>query len=87
MLAVTVSPKFQIVIPLAMRERLHIEAGQKLQVLAKGTSLRLLAQHRRRAPCRSQPLRVLGLIEKIAHVCRYYLTRLGRNTIVPALAA
>ncbi|MEY4591686.1 MAG: hypothetical protein RIR18_581 [Pseudomonadota bacterium] len=34
MLAVTVSPKFQVVIPLAVREQLHIEAGQKLQVLA-----------------------------------------------------
>jgi AbrB family looped-hinge helix DNA binding protein len=34
MLAVTVSPKFQVVIPQTFREQLHIEAGQKLQVLA-----------------------------------------------------
>lgn len=34
MLAVTVSPKFQVVIPLAVREQLQIEAGQKLQVIA-----------------------------------------------------
>lgn len=34
MLAVTVSPKFQVVIPQAVREQLHIEVGQKLQVLA-----------------------------------------------------
>jgi AbrB family looped-hinge helix DNA binding protein len=34
MLAVTVSPKFQVVIPLAVREQLQIEVGQKLQVIA-----------------------------------------------------
>ncbi|MDO8276254.1 MAG: AbrB/MazE/SpoVT family DNA-binding domain-containing protein [Serpentinimonas sp.] len=34
MLAVTVSPKFQVVIPQVVREQLQIEAGQKLQVLA-----------------------------------------------------
>lgn len=34
MLAVTVSPKFQVVIPLSIREQMHIEPGQKLQVLA-----------------------------------------------------
>lgn len=33
MLAVTVSPKFQVVIPQAVREQLQIEAGQKLQVI------------------------------------------------------
>ena len=31
---VTVSPKFQVVIPLAIRERLGLEPGQKVQVLA-----------------------------------------------------
>jgi AbrB family looped-hinge helix DNA binding protein len=34
MLAVTVSPKFQVVIPQAVREQLQIEVGQKLQVVA-----------------------------------------------------
>jgi AbrB family looped-hinge helix DNA binding protein len=33
MLAVTVSPKYQVVIPQAVREQLGIEVGQKLQVL------------------------------------------------------
>jgi len=33
MLAVTVSPKFQVVIPQAVREQLKIKAGHKLQVL------------------------------------------------------
>jgi AbrB family looped-hinge helix DNA binding protein len=32
--AVTVSPKFQVVIPLKVRERLKIQRGQKLQVIA-----------------------------------------------------
>lgn len=32
--AVTVSPKFQVVIPLAIRERLGLEPGQKVQALA-----------------------------------------------------
>ena len=31
---VTVSPKFQVVIPLAIREALGIQPGQKVQVLA-----------------------------------------------------
>lgn len=42
MLAVTVSPKFQVVIPQAVREQLHIEAGQKLQVLTYGQRIELL---------------------------------------------
>ncbi|MCM8612960.1 AbrB/MazE/SpoVT family DNA-binding domain-containing protein [Accumulibacter sp.] len=39
---VTVSPKFQIVIPPAIRERLHIEAGRKLQVVAYDNRIELL---------------------------------------------
>ena len=34
MQSVTVSPKFQVVIPQAVREQLGIEPGQRLQVLA-----------------------------------------------------
>ncbi len=33
MVTVTVSPKFQVVIPKAVRERLSIQPGQKLQIL------------------------------------------------------
>ena len=33
MVTVTVSPKFQVVIPKAVRERLNIRLGQKLQIL------------------------------------------------------
>ncbi len=32
--AVTVSPKFQVVIPKAIRERIGIKPGEKLQVLS-----------------------------------------------------
>jgi len=32
--AVTLSPKYQIVIPQAVREKLQLKAGQKFQVLA-----------------------------------------------------
>jgi len=33
MVTVTVSPKFQVVIPIAVRERLGSQPGQKLQLL------------------------------------------------------
>jgi AbrB family looped-hinge helix DNA binding protein len=32
--AVTVSPKFQVVIPQKVRQMLHIRSGQKMQVVA-----------------------------------------------------
>jgi AbrB family looped-hinge helix DNA binding protein len=32
--AVTVSPKFQVVIPQKVRQMLHIKSGQKMQVVA-----------------------------------------------------
>ncbi len=43
MLAVTVSPKFQVVIPLAVRKQMQIEAGQKLQVIAFNNRIELLS--------------------------------------------
>lgn len=33
MTAVTISPKFQVVIPLEVRKALHLKPGEKLQVL------------------------------------------------------
>lgn len=42
MAAVTVSPKFQVVIPLAARSSLRIRPGQKLQVIVYGGQLRLI---------------------------------------------
>jgi len=42
MAAVTVSPKFQVVIPKEIREALGIVAGQKVQVLARWNRIELL---------------------------------------------
>ncbi len=42
MASVTVSPKFQVVIPRAARESLHIRPGQKLQVLVYNGQLRFV---------------------------------------------
>lgn len=39
---VTISPKFQIVIPKAVRERLRFRPGQKLGVLVKGNTVSLV---------------------------------------------
>ncbi len=39
---VTISPKFQIVIPKAVRERLRFAPGQKLGVLVKGKTVSLV---------------------------------------------
>lgn len=38
----TISPKFQIVIPRAIREPMGIQAGQKLQVLRYGNRIELI---------------------------------------------
>ncbi|MEF8729921.1 MAG: AbrB/MazE/SpoVT family DNA-binding domain-containing protein [Accumulibacter sp.] len=42
MLSVTVSPKFQVVIPQAVREQMQITAGQKMQVLTIDRRIELL---------------------------------------------
>ncbi len=42
MSAVTVSPKFQIVIPKDAREFLHLKPGQKLEVIISGEHLSLV---------------------------------------------
>ena len=39
---VTLSPKFQVVIPLAVRDLLKLKAGQKLQVFALGERIELV---------------------------------------------
>ena len=52
--AVTVSPKFQIVIPKAVRERAHITPGEKLQILSFDDRIELV---------RIRPMRkVLGFL-------------------------
>jgi AbrB family looped-hinge helix DNA binding protein len=42
MLSVTVSPKFQVVIPQAVREQMQITAGQKMQVITIDRRIELL---------------------------------------------
>ncbi|HLF95726.1 MAG TPA: AbrB/MazE/SpoVT family DNA-binding domain-containing protein [Methylococcaceae bacterium] len=42
MSAVTVSPKFQVVIPQPVREQLHLEVGQKMQVIAYDDRIELI---------------------------------------------
>ena len=42
MASVTVSPKFQVVIPREARESLHIRPGQRLQVLVYNGQLRFI---------------------------------------------
>jgi AbrB family looped-hinge helix DNA binding protein len=42
MLSVTVSPKFQVVIPQAVREQMQIIAGQKMQVITIDRRIELL---------------------------------------------
>lgn len=43
MSTVTVSPKFQVVIPLAVRQRMKLQPGAKLMVVEFNGGLRLLA--------------------------------------------
>lgn len=40
--AVTVSPQFQIVIPQEIREQVHLEAGQQMQVIAYNGRIELI---------------------------------------------
>lgn len=42
--AVKLSPKFQVVIPRSVRERLHLVAGQSMQVLAYGNRIELIPE-------------------------------------------
>jgi len=42
--AVKISPKFQVVIPRSVRERLHLVAGQRMQVLAYGNRIELIPE-------------------------------------------
>ena len=39
---VTVSPKYQVVIPRAVRERAHIRAGERLQVISFDDRIELI---------------------------------------------
>lgn len=47
--AVTISPKFQIVIPLEVREQMRLEPGQKVQVMAFDDRIQLVPVRKARA--------------------------------------
>lgn len=57
MTVVTVSPKYQVVIPKDVRERLGIQPGQKIQALVYGDRIELV-------PLR-QPAELRGLLEHV----------------------
>jgi len=40
----TISPKFQIVIPKAVREKLHLAPSQRLQIIEKGGVITLVPE-------------------------------------------
>jgi AbrB family looped-hinge helix DNA binding protein len=40
--AVTISPQFQIVIPQEVREQVHLEAGQQMQIIAYNDRIELI---------------------------------------------
>jgi AbrB family looped-hinge helix DNA binding protein len=40
----TISPKFQIVIPKEVREKLHLKKGQKMVVIAKGGMVHMIPE-------------------------------------------
>ncbi len=42
--AVKISPKFQVVIPKEVRERLHLVAGQRMQVVAYGNRIEMIPE-------------------------------------------
>ncbi len=44
MATTTISPKYQVVIPKEVREKLHLKSGQKMTVVAKGGLLYLIPE-------------------------------------------
>ena len=42
--AVKISPKFQVVIPKAVRERLHLVPGQRMQIVAYGNRIEMIPE-------------------------------------------
>lgn len=46
MASVTISPKFQVVIPRTVRDRLHLKPGQRLQILEYAGRLELIPERK-----------------------------------------
>ena len=44
MATTTISPKFQVVIPKEVREKLHLKSGQKMTVVTKGGVVYLIPE-------------------------------------------
>lgn len=44
MATTTISPKFQVVIPKEVREKLHLKSGQKMTVVTKGGMVYLIPE-------------------------------------------
>ena len=44
--AVKISPKFQVVIPKEVRERLHLVAGQRMQIVAYGNRIEMIPEQK-----------------------------------------
>jgi len=42
--SVRISPKFQVLIPRSVREKLHLVAGQRMQVVAYGNRIELIPE-------------------------------------------
>lgn len=44
--AVKISPKFQVVIPKEVRERLHLVPGQRMQIVAYGNRIEMIPEQK-----------------------------------------
>lgn len=65
--AVKISPKFQVVIPRDVREKLHLVAGQKMQVAAYGNRIELIPEKEI-----SEMLASLSILSVIGQVSLYH---------------
>jgi AbrB family looped-hinge helix DNA binding protein len=44
MAEITISSKYQVVIPKAVREKLHLKSGQKMSIVVKGNIVHLIPE-------------------------------------------
>lgn len=51
MKSVTISPKYQIVIPREVREKLRLSPGQKIQVIVFGNRIELIPEQKIKKMC------------------------------------
>ena len=77
---VTISPKFQVVIPKAMRERLKLRAGQQVQAIAYDDRIELVPVR----PARSLRGALKGLDTRVPRERRPFCRPSPRTTCWPA---